>query len=468
MPINVTNFRVQGLHGHRSISIPIRDNKLVLVGENGSGKTTIINLMYYLLSRQWEKLSSYVFESIEITINGEVLALSREILKASRARDRFRARAKHFSPYPDVVLTKIMDELLARGLPTAPYEVDRLAARISMEYGLPASLAEDYILTLSGEEMTTAERPIFEVGKRMRELVQEQILYLPTYRRIEQDLKTIFPNMEIDHDKLQKRLPRPDGSNYIELVEFGMQDVDKNISDKMSELKEFIRSRLNKLTGSYLREVISGAYKSFKTEDLERISTAALDSIIARIGEDILPDFEKNRMRAILGEIKSKRQVSGDHKVIAHFLLKLIDVYEEQQQKEENIRRFIEVCNQYLKATNKRIDFNNNTFEISIVLADLETSQEDHPTIKMRQLSSGEKQIVSLFSHLFLSGIEEFFVLIDEPDLSLSVMWQQRLLPDILSIAKCTGLVAVTHSPFIFDNELKPFTHSVNEFWTTA
>jgi predicted ATPase len=196
-----------------------------------------------------------------------------------------------------------------------------------------------------------------------------------------------------------------------------------------------------------------------------RISPEAINSIIARIGEDILPTLEKNRMRTILAEIKSKRQVTSDHKVIAHFLLKLIDVYEEQQKKEENIRSFINVCNEYLSATNKRIAFDNNDFNISIVLDDNHDSNEPS-TIEMRQLSSGEKQIVSLFSHLYLSGIEEFFVLIDEPDLSLSVVWQKRLLPDILNIAQCTGLIAVTHSPFIFDNELKPYTHSLNEFWS--
>jgi predicted ATP-binding protein involved in virulence len=466
MAINLTSFAVEELHGRRSINIPIRDNKLILVGENGSGKTTVINLIYYFLSRQWEKLSSYNFKSVSATINDEKLTVSRDDLQSYKAVGRYQTRIDR--SLPKGLRLEIRDYIRNRGITRKNYEF--VAHELAGKYGFSPSTALDLVLSaeIDQKELSFEESPVTLVSTRIGELVNEQILYLPTYRRIEQDLKTIFPNLTIDNEKLHKRLDeRQDRSNHLELVEFGMEDVDKNIERKMNELKEFIRSRLNKLTGSYLREVISGEYKSFKTEDLDRISVDAIDSIIKRIGEEILPTKEKKRMRSILGEIQSKQQVTSDHKVIAHFLLKLLEVYVEQQDKEENIRSFIEVCNQYLSATNKWIEFDNTNFKISIMLGTHSATGEDEPnTIQMRQLSSGEKQIVSLFSHLFLSGIEEFFVLIDEPDLSLSVVWQKRLLPDILSITKCTGLIAVTHSPFIFDNEMAPFTRSLNEFWS--
>lgn len=463
MAINLTSFSIDELHGQRSVRIPIKDNKLVLVGENGSGKTTVINLIYYFLSRQWEKLASYNFKSLSATINDEEFTVSHDSLVAYKGR---------YHPGTSRALPTSMNYQIRQYLRTKSvrhYSVDRIAYELTRVFPISVAQAFDAVIhaDMDQEELSFDDNPVSRVNARIAELVTEQVLYLPTYRRIEQDLKTIFPNLTIDREKMHKRLDeRQDGSNHIELVEFGMEDVDANIERKMNELKEFIRSRLNKLTGSYLREVISGEYKSFKTEDLDRISVDAIDSIIKRIGEDILPSKEKKRMRTILEEIQSKQEVTSDHKVIAHFLLKLLEVYEEQQQKEENIRSFVEVCNQYLSATNKGIEFDNTNFKISIVLGSYADGNEDEPnTIQMRQLSSGEKQIVSLFSHLFLSGIEEFFVLIDEPDLSLSVVWQKRLLPDILSRTQCSGLIAVTHSPFIFDNELQLFTRSLNEFW---
>ena len=42
--------------------------------------------------------------------------------------------------------------------------------------------------------------------------------------------------------------------------------------------------------------------------------------------------------------------------------------------------------------------------------------------------------------------------------------WQKELLPDILNSGKCELLVAVTHSPFIFDNELDFLAEDMNKY----
>ena len=77
----------------------------------------------------------------------------------------------------------------------------------------------------------------------------------------------------------------------------------------------------------------------------------------------------------------------------------------------------------------------------------------DEAEIELEQLSSGEKQIVSLFADVYLNHIDDNFIfLIDEPELSLSIFWQKRL------------LFAVTHSPFIFENDYEDNTVGLNEF----
>ena len=74
-------------------------------------------------------------------------------------------------------------------------------------------------------------------------------------------------------------------------------------------------------------------------------------------------------------------------------------------------------------------------------------------TIELTQLSSGEKQIVSLFSKMYLESEGKNIIIIDEPELSLSLKWQQMLLPDVMRSGNCGLLITVTHSPFIFENE---------------
>ena len=58
---------------------------------------------------------------------------------------------------------------------------------------------------------------------------------------------------------------------------------------------------------------------------------------------------------------------------------------------------------------------------------------------------------------LYLGKQRHLAVIFDEPELSLSVEWQKKLLLDISASEKCAFLVAATHSPFVFENSLDQF-----------
>lgn len=73
-----------------------------------------------------------------------------------------------------------------------------------------------------------------------------------------------------------------------------------------------------------------------------------------------------------------------------------------------------------------------------------------------------KKQIISIFSKIYLEKTDNLIVLFDEPELSLSLPLQKRLLPDIMNSKKCKFLLAVTHSPFIFKNELEKHAVGIN------
>ena len=172
---------------------------------------------------------------------------------------------------------------------------------------------------------------------------------------------------------------------------------------------------------------------------------------------------DKRRLKDKMASIMAAKSIDEADKVIAHFLLKLLEFYAEQQTREKNVRDFVGSCNKYL--TGKQIVWDNNRYRTFI---ESDGAVADEEPLEMKSLSSGEKQIVSLFSHLYLSGQSQFFVIIDEPELSLSVTWQRRFLPDILATGMCTGLVAVTHSPFIWDNDIEPYVRSLSEFTYSA
>ena len=66
----ITSFSVYGLFGTNDVHIPFDENVKILIGENGLGKTQILNLFYYTLKQDFLKLSQFNFERLVLGING--------------------------------------------------------------------------------------------------------------------------------------------------------------------------------------------------------------------------------------------------------------------------------------------------------------------------------------------------------------------------------------------------------------
>lgn len=129
------------------------------------------------------------------------------------------------------------------------------------------------------------------------------------------------------------------------------------------------------------------------------------------------------------------------------------EAYEAVRELDESMQAFANVCNGYL--INK--EFRCNSVNATIQLYNKVTDT----VLDLEGLSSGEKQLLGMMAELYLSQREQFAVIIDEPELSLSVEWQRQILPDIIRSGRCEFLVAATHSPFIFDNQLDTYARSL-------
>jgi len=76
--------------------------------------------------------------------------------------------------------------------------------------------------------------------------------------------------------------------------------------------------------------------------------------------------------------------------------------------------------------------------------------------IGLNELASGEKKIVLLLCIALLC--KNFTILIDEPELSLSIVWQSEILKDIVSEGVLSNITVATHSPYLVEKEeLEPY-----------
>jgi predicted ATP-binding protein involved in virulence len=450
---SLERIQIVGLHGNKTVDIKVRDNILILVGENGSGKTTILRILFYFLSGNWLPLFQFRFDEIVAVIDGNEHKVTKKELEknfeefANRhiLRDlpqplRYRIRQLIKTGHSDRILIELQE--------------------MSEHYRIPLESLMQGIKAVD-DIPESPNKKTNENIEKIRKAIPAQILYLPTYRRIERELSSIFEDVNPDDFHRKKdRFRRPETyEGFIELVEFGMKDVQKAIDRELGKLKEFARENLNSLTLGYLGDVVDRNYQNVGMKEIADLSEDTIRSVLDRIDETILTKTHKEHLFEEINLARSSNSTAEHSKIISHYFLKLLEFQKLLQAIEKPIRDFCALCSEY--TVDKQLVYDSANFSFSIVTKDISRPLK---LIELSDLSSGEKQIVSLFSHLYLSGLEKYFVLIDEPELSLSVPWQRRFLIDIYKSGFCAGLIAATHSPFIYDNDLHQYAHSLGEF----
>jgi predicted ATP-binding protein involved in virulence len=382
---NLKSFTINGLFGYKNIKIPFDKEAVILIAENGSGKTTILNALYYSISGKFDKLNTIDFDSIVLEFISGITEIKKSDLK------KLVTTSKNNSLFN-------INKELERNLKA-------LQKRISDKL----------------------EKPI-------QENLPKSILYFPTYRRIEEDLKNLGYGEE---NSKQLKLAKGEEN----LIKFGMDDVVAKFDEIKKEIKDSALNLFSKITGEILTQFVDGS--EITPAMRKSIQPETLNIVLSRVGETNISKSYKEKIEKL---VSSGNINNPEHDQLVYFLSKLVGVYEQQKEKDNSINQLATICNQYLH--NKQIIYDQANVDISIV------QTRNNQPIDIKNLSSGEKQIISLFSKIYLESSEDFILLFDEPELSLSIEWQRLLLPDILRSDRCKLLVAVTHSPFIFDNEL--------------
>lgn len=468
MPANtdgfkLNRFKVEGLFGRHTLELPFRDNRLIIVGENGSGKSTIVNLLYFALTSQWGKLRGMPFSRLEVELDGTVVSIERDkLLETSMDPDaRRRLETELRLRFSERHAESLLTELMSIDVDDAPSR-DRLML-MAERTGVPMRLLADLIRSQTSLSLRSTDDAVTNAAKEIEARVPHQVLFLPTYRRIERDLQALFPNVPVERELRRwsrSRNPRRAGG-YLELVEFGMQDVEEAFKETTQRLDREFRAELNNLTGEYLRDIIRSEYRAAAPEPViaPEVPSIVAD-ILGRMDDKTLPQKERRELQGLIAAVQQGGRTIGDHeRVVLHFVSKLIRIHEEQRRREDRVTKLVAVCNRYL--TDKELRFDPKQFDLALVRSS-RASPED--IIPASGLSSGEKQIVSLFTHIYLSDASGYIVIIDEPELSISVPWQRKFLEDIVNSGLCHGLIAVTHSPFIFENSLSGYARSMVEF----
>lgn len=108
---------------------------------------------------------------------------------------------------------------------------------------------------------------------------------------------------------------------------------------------------------------------------------------------------------------------------------------------QERIDKFFEVINMLFASTDKKIAINEKNRVVF---------KKGKITMEMDRLSAGEKQILLLLFTLFLMEDKPTVLLLDEPEISLHIEWQDRLISLMQDLNPNCQIILTTHSPNIF------------------
>lgn len=80
------------------------------------------------------------------------------------------------------------------------------------------------------------------------------------------------------------------------------------------------------------------------------------------------------------------------------------------------------------------------------VIVKFHSSEESH---KIGFLSSGERHLLVLLTIFVIEGNNRQLFMIDEPEISLNMIWQRQLLPLLSELAPNAEIIVASHSPSV-------------------
>lgn len=118
------------------------------------------------------------------------------------------------------------------------------------------------------------------------------------------------------------------------------------------------------------------------------------------------------------------------------------DAAEQAQKISEPKKKFQDIMDDLFTYTGKKIIRTENEIRFSQI----------GETLVPYQLSSGEKQILAILLTVLVEDNKNYVLFMDEPEVSLHVDWQKRLIDLILELNPNVQIILTTHSPAVIMN----------------
>ncbi len=451
--MKLLGINIKKLHGYYSYNVALNEDITFLYGGNGSGKTTILNIISMIIRGEIYQLFNYEFEEIILNYINENTEENIIVKSDKKDREKEYKEESNFnffkrSYYLDNRVIELYynnNSYLIR-----EDEIKSMANRYT-GFDLKIRLFEMYpVLSEISRKFNHAYIPI-ENTRFIHESEFDNFSFGSLIKREEQErLSNERNNIVYVEDIIRNEINKiNNGQNKI-MGEFrnnvlkSLVDVNKSsIFNVDLNLTEYIESfnlskeDILKIGYKYIdmlgyMEIIDDETKKDTIEFFSKVSNlkGKIDG-----GLDNLKLDEIWKLSLCFDEIEKLKKI-----------VELSENMEEEiRELSDKMDRFLATINEFLNLTLEKKTAIIKDNKLYFHLKDTESY------IDINRLSSGEKQIIIFFASLIftLNKDESSIFLVDEPEISLHLAWQNKYVDKILEIAPNIQIIFATHSPEI-------------------
>jgi ABC-type transport system involved in cytochrome c biogenesis ATPase subunit len=396
-------YKIEGLFGRGEISFDLADTgPTLLTGANGSGKSTVLRTIDAVSTGEWARLADIPFSRLTLTFSsGDQIIVNRQDdgLRVERTG------CEQFNWTPPVTFQVYPTNL------SIPFSVTDIQAAPLTDYG--SLITTNVATTTNYQSLWTGFRA--------------SSTHLSWIRRLNKD----FPVLYVTDDRLLIAGPTSETANAA--VDHAAEDIGRSVEMALAEYPQ----RAQAIDREFPTRVIKAmerdeVYSHHELRELLAAVNVRRDALrsVGLIPEDEAPLEELNL------DVPNATTVI---RIFAEDTIKKLDTLEPIRKK---LELFVDFINHHYRRKQVFIDGKNGA-----VIVDVDRPEPQ--IIPPSRLSSGEQQILILAHRVLFSTGEGTLVLIDEPELSLHVLWQGTLVNDLARMGAPNNLafLLATHSP---------------------
>jgi predicted ATP-dependent endonuclease of OLD family len=404
----IAEVHIDGFWGALTADVKLHPDVNIFIGKNGTGKTTLIDAIYAALKADLDVLFALEFSKLTITLRDSNRTRTIKVTKSYPAN----------TPYGVIEYAVGTHRFkLVSMLSGPPSRISRVSPRLAKELEA-LQLALESLVNISSLSV-----------HRMARLdnADDEEPYSRSRRDSSPPIDRTLQQLLLRLTKYQLTLAEQAAavsSNFQKQV-FLLMLFDPQLDAKLNFEAQDVASLSSEFARVY--------------EQL-----GAVDDVLKAKVQQHMDEVPKRATRFIEA-VKSKTDIKLED-IFAIPLLrrttKMVELYSSAQEEKRNIFLPIETFQAILSEffTDKKVEI-TSAGEIEVI----KTARK----VPHQRLSSGEKQLlIQLIEALLQQG--RFFIFIaDEPELSLHVEWQSKILDAIKRLNPATQVIVATHSPEI-------------------